>query len=184
MIVCNIRLDILLLLLLCPLVAIAQQSHGQEGSDMESGIGNTIAQSGCEGRSERHPERVCVDSLLTPDIPFTPMAVSVHGYTKKHNEVHETFILRNDTGNYRISRVMLRLLYTNKEGDVIADRYELVECDIAAGAKQTIKIRSFEGSAPYYYYKMPPTRRQGTPFKLSYDIVRYDVVVTEESDGM
>lgn len=173
----DIRLGILWILLLLPLAATSQQLSMYEYGSIESNIHHAVAYNDDNFRQDIMPEPMYVDSLFTPDIPFTPMAVSMHGYVKKYNEVHETFILRNETRNYRISRVLLRLLYINKDGDVVADRQELVECDIAAGATQTIKLRSFDGSAPYYYYKTPTKAQQATPFKLKYDVVRYDVVV-------
>ncbi len=121
-----------------------------------------------------------VDSALTPRIPFTPLAVSMHGYDKRCGEVYETFILRNETHNYHISRVLIRLLYTMSDGTVIADREVYVDCDLKPGAIENVRLKSFENAKNYYYYTHPPKRRSGIPYKVQYGVLRYDVVVQDE----
>ena len=123
------------------------------------------------------PAPMPVDTLLTPVIPFTPMAVSLHGYVKQLNDRNENFLLRNETHNYRISRVYLRLVYTTSDGQEIYRRDELIDCDLLPGAAQTIDIKSFDKAHNYYYYTTPPRRASGVPYRVKYDILRYDVVV-------
>lgn len=123
------------------------------------------------------PSPLLVDTALTPEVPFTPMAVSMHGYTKRLGDSKESFILRNETHNYRISRVLLKLLYTTADGSLLHAREELVDCDIAPGMTQMVAIKSFDTSKIYYYYTMPPKRASGTPYRIRYDVLRYDIVV-------
>lgn len=123
------------------------------------------------------PSPLLVDTALTPEVPFTPMAVSMHGYAKRLGDSKESFILRNETHNYRISRVLLRLLYTTADGSLLHAREELVDCDIAPGMTQMVAIKSFDTSKIYYYYTMPPKRASGTPYRIRYDVLRYDIVV-------
>lgn len=175
----RVRVGILLMLLLLPLVAFSQRYNPRESRGVEANICDALERGEPEKELPILPAPMPVDSLLTPDIPFTSMAVSMHGYGKKYNQVHETFILRNETHNYHISRVVVRLRYVGKGGTPIADRNEIVECDMAPGDTVSIKIRCFDNSKHYYYHKTPPRKEQGTPFKLEYDIVRYDVVVEE-----
>lgn len=119
-----------------------------------------------------------VDTLLTPDVPFTPMAVSMMGYSKHRNDEHESFILRNNTANYHISRVLIKLVYTTTEdGITFHNREELVECDIRPGMTRMVSIKSFDKGKNYYHHTTPPTRATGIPYEVKYDIVRYDVVV-------
>ncbi|MBR4069846.1 MAG: hypothetical protein IKK16_01425 [Bacteroidaceae bacterium] len=123
------------------------------------------------------PSPLLVDTALTPEVPFTPMAVSMHGYAKRLGDSKESFILRNETHNYRISRVLLKLLYTTADGSLLHAREELVDCDIAPGMTQMVAIKSFDTSKIYYYYTMPPKRASGTPYRIRYDVLRYDIVV-------
>lgn len=123
------------------------------------------------------PSPLLVDTALTPEVPFTPMAVSMHGYAKRLGDSKESFILRNETHNYRISRVLLKLLYTTDDGSLLHAREELVDCDIAPGMTQMVAIKSFDTSKIYYYYTMPPKRASGTPYRIRYDVLRYDIVV-------
>lgn len=123
------------------------------------------------------PSPLLVDTALTPEVPFTPMAVSMHGYAKRLGDSKESFILRNETHNYRISRVLLKLLYTTADGSLLHAREELIDCDIAPGMTQMVAIKSFDTSKIYYYYTMPPKRASGTPYRIRYDVLRYDIVV-------
>ena len=88
------RLAIIIFSLL-PLIAMAQALTGSVDNTSTAGL----------------PMPQPVDSTLTPEVPFTPMAVSMHGYAKRLSDSKESFILRNETHNYRISRVLLKLVY-------------------------------------------------------------------------
>lgn len=123
------------------------------------------------------PAPMKVDTLLTPAIPFTPMVVGLYGYAKRLNDTKETFVLRNETHNYRISRVVLKLIYTTSGGEPLHSREETVECNLMPGESRVLTIKSFDASKMYYYYTMPPKRASGIPYRIKYDLLRYDVVV-------
>lgn len=118
-----------------------------------------------------------VDTLYTPDIPFTSLAISMHGYSKQLGDTRESFVLRNETQNYHISRVTLRLVYSLEDGHQIYRRKEVIECDLAPGASRQITIKSFDSDKRYYYFQTHPKRGAGTPYRVQYDVLRYDVVV-------
>lgn len=123
------------------------------------------------------PPPMTIDSTLTPSIPFTPLAVSMYGYAKRVSDARETFVLRNETPCYHISRVLIKLVYTTQEGAPLHERTELVECDLRPGGSRMVSVKSFDSSRSYYYYTQPPRRAKGIPYKVRYDILRYDVVV-------
>ena len=123
------------------------------------------------------PASVKVDTLLTPVIPFTPMAVGLYGYTKRLNDAKESFVLRNETHNYHISRVVLKFIYTTEAGEALHSREETIECDLMPGEARMLSVKSFDVSKMYYYYTMPPKRASGVPYRVQYDLLRYDVVV-------
>lgn len=158
--------------LLCLLILVINVAEAQNLSATSQRVATVSEQS-----VMTLPPPCLVDTLLTPDVPFTPMAVSLHGYAKRLSDSKESFILRNETRNYHISRVLLKLQYTTEQGRVIHSREELVECDIAPGMTQMIALGSFDVSKIYYYYTTPPRRASGTPYRIKYDILRYDIVV-------
>lgn len=128
------------------------------------------------------PPPELVDTLYTPDIPFTSHAISMHGYNKLLGDATESFVLRNETHNYRISRVVIKLVYSVEDGRQIYRRNEIVECDLAPGASQRVAIKSFDRDKRYYYFLTPPHRAVGTPYRVQYDVLRYDVVVDASND--
>lgn len=123
------------------------------------------------------PPPLAIDSALTPAIPFTPLAVTMYGYAKRLSDARETFVLRNETGNYRISRVLLKLVYSTQDGKSFHTREELVECDLMPGSSRMVSLKSFDTAKTYYYYQYPPVRAAGIPYMVRYDVLRYDVVV-------
>ena len=169
------RLNILILLAI-PLLAHAQSSalNGRSSS-----VETMLHKAATKQTTDRNllPPPQWVDTLYTPDIPFTSRVVSMHGYAKRLGDARESFILRNETHNYRISRVVLKLVYSLENGREIYRRNEIVECDIRPGETQSIAIKSFDKDNKYYYFPTPPQRAEGVPYRVQYDVLRYDVVV-------
>lgn len=167
--------SLFLLLMLLPNTT-AQNTNNKRVSNnriIESAFRNSSQQAVI---TEEIPEPEYVHESLTPTIPFTPLVVSMYGYTKRYNEAKENFILRNETHNYHISRVKLKLLYKADSGEVLHEREELIECDLPPGASQMVSIKSFDSSRNYYYYKTP-SKKGGVSFRIQYDLLRYDIVV-------
>lgn len=168
---------VLLLATLIPVALMMGQSHvGGHKRSTESLIRSASTSLPVQQGVTMPPPQL-VDTLLTPDIPFTPMAVSMHGYGKRLSDARESFILRNETHNYRISQVLLKIVYMTEQGGEIHRRDVMVDCDILPGKSQTVTINSFDKNKSYYYYSTPPRRAVGTPYKIKYDVLRYDVVV-------
>ncbi len=166
---------ILLLLVLSNTPTWAQSNHSKSRNSRHSLIES--AQKKGVQQENPLPPPLCVDTTLTPVIPFTPMAVSMHNYTKRLTDTKESFILRNETTRYRISRVLLKIVYLTEQGNMLHSREELIPCDLPPGSTQVLSIKSFDSSKTYYYYEIPPKRANGTPYRIQYDVLRYDVVV-------
>lgn len=167
----------LLPILLCVPILVHAQSSVLPGrrSSSEALLQRSVARQQVDPQQLPPPQPV--DTLYTPDVPFTSHAISMHGYAKRLRDARESFILRNETHNYRISRVVLRLVYSTDDGREIYRRSEVVECDIMPGASQTLTIKSFDKDKRYYYYPTPPQRASGIPYRVQYDVLRYDVIV-------
>ena len=107
------------------------------------------------------PPPLVLDSALTPEVPFTPLAVTMYGYAKRVSDARETFVLRNETRCYHISRVMVKIVYSTQDGKPFHTREELVECDLMPGSSRVVTLKSFDTAKTYYYYLNPPVRAAG-----------------------
>ena len=112
----------------------------------------------------------------TRALPFSPTAVDMLAFDKRMSDTRESFLLRNNTP-YRLSRVVLKLIYRDPDGQMIDYRTQPVECDLLPGATRKCEIESFDRSRNYYHVDSPPSRASGRPCMVSYRVLRYDVVV-------
>lgn len=164
------------LLLLLPLSLLAQSNLPGRNRSVSAELERSASKNAVS--AVRVSTRQYVDTLLTPSIPFAPMSVSMKGYSKHKNDEYESFILCNNTERYRISRVLIKLVYISTIDSVnFHNREVLVECDIQPGSTQMVNIKSFDKSKNYYHYSVPPARSSGIPYEVRYDVLRYDVVV-------
>ncbi len=170
------RTLLLYMLIIVPLCLSAQSNLPGRNRNITTDLQQNAIQSTTPQVTKNRPQEV--DTLLTPVIPFTPMAVSMMGYSKHRSDEHESFVLRNNTANYHISRVLIKLVYiTTEEGITFHNREELVECDIEPGMTRMVNIKSFDRGKNYYHHTTPPARATGIPYEVKYDILRYDIVV-------
>ena len=97
---------------------------------------------------------------------FSPVAVDMLGFDKRMSDTKESFLLRNNTP-YRLSRVVLKMIY----------RTRMVDCDLLPRSTRKCEIESFDRSKNYYHVDSPPSRVSGRPFKVSFQLLRYDIVI-------
>ena len=98
---------------------------------------------------------------------FSPVAVDMLGFDKRMSDTKESFLLRNNTP-YRLSRVVLKMIYY---------RTRMVDCDLLPRSTRKCEIESFDRSKNYYHVDSPPSRVSGRPFKVSFLLLRYDIVI-------
>ena len=60
---------------------------------------------------------------------FSPVAVDMLGFDKRMSDTKECFLLRNNTP-YRLSRVVLKMIYRTPDGQMIDYRTRMVDCDL------------------------------------------------------
>ncbi len=109
-------------------------------------------------------------------IPFSQTAVDMLGYDKRLTDTKESFLLRNNT-SYHLSRVVVKLVYRSPDGTMINYRTCTVECDLLPHSTRRCELPSFDTSKSYYHVDSPPSRASGRPFKVTFQLLRYDVVV-------
>lgn len=133
-----------------------------------------------EGDSDASPvdrESVAaIDTMESGRLRFSPQAVDMLAFDKRMSDTRESFLLRNNSP-YHLSRVVLKLVYRAPDGQMIDYRIRTVECDLLPGSTRKCDIESFDRSRNYYHVDSPPKRVSGRPFKVSYQVLRYDVVV-------
>ncbi len=123
------------------------------------------------------PEEI-VEQVTTQErqLVFDETAISMSGFDKRMSDTKESFLLRNNTP-YHLSRVVIKFVYSFPDGTMIDSRERVVECDLMPRATRRCEIPSFDTSRNYYHVDSPPTRTAGRPFKVSFQLLRYDVVV-------
>lgn len=107
---------------------------------------------------------------------FSPVAVDMLGFDKRMSDTKESFLLRNNTP-YRLSRVVLKMIYRTPDGQMIDYRTRMVDCDLLPRSTRKCEIESFDRSKNYYHVDSPPSRVSGRPFKVSFQLLRYDIVI-------
>lgn len=107
---------------------------------------------------------------------FNSLAVDMLGFDKRMSDTKESFLLRNNTA-YRLSRVVVKLIYRTPDGQMIDYRTRAVECDLLPHSTRRCEVESFDRSKNYYHVDSPPARVSGRPFKVTFQLLRYDVVV-------
>ena len=102
--------------------------------------------------------------------------ISLSGYDKTLYDRNETFYVSNGTP-FRISRIVVKMVYTNLSGEMLHEQTYDIECDIPAGETRQLSVRSFDTQHTHYYYKSRKPRRSAIPYKVEYTLERDDVVV-------
>lgn len=106
---------------------------------------------------------------------FDAGLLSIKGFEKRLADTRESFFVTNHS-KYNISRVKLRLRYTDTAGNLLHERTEMVECELPSGSTRQVYIPSFDKQRKLYFYLSTKPRRQATAFRVAYSVLRYDIV--------
>lgn len=107
---------------------------------------------------------------------FDPRAISIKGYHKKTSDSRESFYVTNNT-DFHISHIKIRLRYTDMNGNMIDEKIRHIEIDLKAHETSQAAVTSFDKQRSRYYYLTPMRYTKGTPFKVAFELLRYDIVV-------
>lgn len=117
-----------------------------------------------------------LERLVTADTVAYADRISLSGYDKTLYDRNETFYVSNGTP-FRLSRVVVKMVYTNESGEMLHEQTYDIACDIPSGETRQLSVRSFDTQHTHYYYKSRKPRRSAIPYKVEYTLERYDVVV-------
>ncbi len=124
-----------------------------------------------------HSSEEILEAVKSIEQPtFDVEAVDMFGFDKRMSDTQESFLLRNNTP-YHLSRVVIKLIYRTLDDHMIDYQERVVECDLLPGSTRRCEVPSFDTSRNYYHVDSPPARTSGRPFKVSFQLLRYDVVV-------
>lgn len=117
-----------------------------------------------------------LERLVAADTVAYADRISLSGYDKTLYDRNETFYVSNRTP-FRLSRVVVKMVYTNESGEMLHEQTYDIACDIPSGETRQLSVRSFDTQHTHYYYKSRKPRRSAIPYKVEYTLERYDVVV-------
>ncbi len=118
-----------------------------------------------------------VDTTIS-SLVFNRKGISINGFDKKVSDSQEVFYVTNNTLNH-ISRIKLYLRYSNMAGELLHEREIIVECELPSKSTRRVSIPSFDRNRSHYYYLSTKPRKSATPFKASFKLLRYDIIVSE-----
>lgn len=103
--------------------------------------------------------------------------IILSGYSKTVSDRDESFYVTNKTP-FRISKLVVEMLYTNTEGKMLHQQDYDIVCDIPSGETRQVAVKSFDTRHSHYYYKSRKPRRSAIPYNVKFSIKRYDVALT------
>ncbi len=106
---------------------------------------------------------------------FAPSKVRFSNYRKTLSARKETFEVENLSDEH-ITCLHLAFYYYDTAGALLLRRTIDVPCDLSAGQKQTLSIKSLDHQCHYYFHLgATPKKSGGTPFRLTYKLLSYDI---------
>ncbi|MBQ7823662.1 MAG: hypothetical protein IJ338_05765 [Bacteroidaceae bacterium] len=100
-------------------------------------------------------------------------------FEKERSSTKESFSLRNNTP-HTVTRVFIKLVYKTPDDVMIDNREIMVDGDILPYSTKKFDIKSFDNSRKYRFYKSKIIGKDtGKAFKVYFDLLRYDIAVTE-----
>lgn len=95
-------------------------------------------------------------------------AVRMYGYDKPFAATKESVFLENKSETDTVDSLRVRILYQSLNGDGLHTRDVTFRCNTAPGASERLYFSTWDATHTFYYYRTPPTRKQGlTPYKVS-----------------
>lgn len=107
-------------------------------------------------------------------------AIDIMGFEKRLSDTNELYIIRNNTEN-TITLVKLRVYYKTPKGEMLDYREVILSGELLPNTTKQFETPSFDRAKRYYYLEGNPgsKRTNGYPFIITYDLMRYDIAITE-----
>ena len=107
-------------------------------------------------------------------------SIDIIGFEKRLKDKNELYIIRNNT-SYTITLIKLRVFYKTTSGEMLDYRDVILTGEFLPQTTKQFEVESFDKGKRYYYYESPDQnpKLEGYPFKITYELLRYDVAVTK-----
>lgn len=107
-------------------------------------------------------------------------SVDILGFEKRLKDKNELYIIRNNT-NQTITKIEFRVYYKTPDDEMLDYRDVSLVGEILPRATKQFEVLSFDKGKRYYYHKSTSDnpKLDGYPFKITYELKRYDIAVTK-----
>jgi hypothetical protein len=135
----------------------AQKAEEQVSTDENEMVaGSFMVASQCEA---------CNNGYRLEEVEFS-------GYDKPQNSATESFFITNNTDRV-LTGVTLYIDYHDKSGKQLHKQFLKLSCEIPAGETRQAQIKSWDTQRSFYYEKSTASKRAGSSFTVSLDLVAY-----------
>ena len=107
-------------------------------------------------------------------------SIDILGFEKRLKDKNELYIVRNNT-QYTITLIKLRVFYKTANDEMLDYRDVTLPGEFLPQTTKQFEVESFDKGKRYYYYQSAEQnpKLEGYPFKITYELLRYDVSVTK-----
>ena len=107
-------------------------------------------------------------------------SIDIIGFEKRLKDKDELYIVRNNT-QYTITLIKLRVFYKTTTDEMLDYRDVVLSGEFLPQTTKQFEVESFDKGKRYYYYESPDQnpKLEGYPFKITYELLRYDIAVTK-----
>ena len=107
-------------------------------------------------------------------------SIDVIGFEKRLKDKDELYIVRNNT-QYTITLIKLRVFYKTTNDEMLDYRDVILRGEFLPQTTKQFEVESFDKGKRYYYFESPDQnpKLEGYPFKITYELLRYDVAVVK-----
>ena len=120
------------------------------------------------------------DSVIFSRTCSFESSIDVLGFEKRLKDKNELYIVRNNLLQ-TITLIKLRVYYKTTEGDMLDYRDVTLEGELLPATTKHFEVPRFDQGKRYYYHQSTGDnpKLEGYPFKITYDLLRYDIAVTK-----
>ncbi|MBR5240882.1 MAG: hypothetical protein IKW05_02985 [Muribaculaceae bacterium] len=107
-------------------------------------------------------------------------SIDIIGFEKRLKDKDELYIVRNNT-QHTITLIKLRVFYKTTTDEMLDYRDVILRGEFLPQTTKQFEVESFDKGKRYYYFQSPDQnpKLEGYPFKITYELLRYDVAVTK-----
>lgn len=107
-------------------------------------------------------------------------SIDILGFEKRLNDRNELFIIRNNTDE-TVTLIKLRVYYKTPKNEMLDYREVVITGELLPHTTRQFETPSFDAEKRYYFVdsRTQNKKLEGYPFKITYDLIRYDIAITE-----